>query len=113
MDSIFRAQTNYAELEHAVTEDRELGSASDQPRTLGLLVWQLFAGMLGLAEALGAVLLTLAAPGLFALWAVPFASGALLLISVFTEHRTAPGVLGSIGSVVCGVAVVFVFSMLH
>lgn len=107
MDSIARAQNAFAQLEHAVSEARGL----DEPFKLGLLIWQIGAGLVGLVEALASAALTLSVPNSFLIWVLPFASGVLLLVSVFSRHRKLPGIVSTLGTAVCVAAVVFVFSL--
>jgi hypothetical protein len=102
MEPISRANDAYALLEHSVAADR----SSAQPLSLGLLSWQIVAGMLGIAEVATAVGVTLWAPSSWFVFAVPGISGALLLTSVFSRHRWIPGVLGVLGNLLCAAALV-------
>lgn len=105
MDSIERAHSAFAQLEHAVAEHRANDTADDRSLSLGLLTWQIGAGIVGLAETLISASLTWSVPNAFVIWALPFVSGMLLLLSVFTRHRRLPGILGALGTGVCAAAV--------
>ncbi|MFT3836509.1 MAG: hypothetical protein QM723_05900 [Myxococcaceae bacterium] len=108
MDSIERAQSAYAQLEHAITEDRTADPLDRPPFSPGLLIWQIAAGIVGLFETAASTSLTASVPHSFVIWLLPFTSGSLLLVSVFSRHRKVPGILGTIGTLVCAAAVVFV-----